>query len=100
MTTEYGRGTCRYGDVGRYTFQCKFHRWEKVVNVDLLSNYACELIFEKYGYDVEKHGEFDRNLGYISRHENEIERIGKKYQWLALYETLARVSDTHQHLSN
>ncbi|RTY78900.1 hypothetical protein EKL28_18100 [Staphylococcus aureus] len=52
------------------------------MNVDLLSNYACELIFEKYGYDVEKHGKFDRNTGYTSRYENNLERIGKKYQWL------------------
>ena len=30
------------------------------------------------------------------RHENKkIERIGKKYQWIALYNILARVSDTH-----
>lgn len=100
MTTEYGRGTCGYGDFGRYTFQSKFHRWENMVNVDLLSNYACELIFEKYGYDVEKHGKFDRNTGYTSRYENNLERIGKKYQWLALYEVLAKVIDNYQYLSN
>ncbi|MDQ8935806.1 hypothetical protein [Acinetobacter rudis] len=100
ITTEYGRGTCGYGDFGRYTFQYKFHRWEKMVNVDLLSNYACELIFEKYGYDVEKHGKFDRNTGYTSRYENNVERIGKKYQWLALYEILAKVIDNYQYHSN
>jgi hypothetical protein len=100
MTTEYGRGTCGYGDFGRYTFQSKFHRWEKVVNVDLLSNFACELIFEKYGYNFEKHGKFDRNTGYTSRYENNVERIGKKYQWLALYETLAIIIDNYQYSSN
>lgn len=100
MTTEYGRGTCGYGDFGRYTFESKFHRWEKVVNVDHLSNYACELIFEKYGYDVEKHGNFDRNTGYSSRYENNVERIGKKYQWLALYEVLAKVGDNYQYPTN
>lgn len=100
MTTEYGRGICGYGDFGRYTFESKFYRWKKIINVDLLSNYACQLIFDKYGYDVEKHGEFDRNIRYTSRYDNDIERIGKKYQWLALFEVLAQVIDSHKCSSN
>lgn len=101
MTTEYGRGICGYGDFGRYTFEAKFHQWESyklgnIINVDLLSNYACQMIFEKFGYTDEKHLKFDREC--YSRHwrrddTNKIERIGKKYQWLALYEILARVMD-------
>jgi len=91
MTTEYGRGTGGYGDFGRYTFQSGLRTWN--VNPNDLSNYAIELIFEKYGYDVEKHGLYDNNLGYHGRKASTIERIGKKYQWLAFYEILARVSD-------
>lgn len=96
MTTEYGRGIGGYGDFGRYTFESKFYGWNKIINIDLLSNYACKLIFDKFGYDVEKHGQFDRDIRYTSRYENGIERIGKKYQWLALYEILAQVIDCHQ----
>jgi hypothetical protein len=81
-----------YGDFGRYTFQRALSSWKLAAN--LLSNLAVEWIFEKYGYDVEKHGEFDRSIGF-GRGRGTIphERIGKKYQWLALYEMLARVSD-------
>lgn len=91
MVTEYGRGICSYGDFGRYTFQSKLHDWEDFDPNDL-SNYACKLIFEEYGYD-EKHGKFDRHANSGNRYKNKKERIGKKYQWIALYEVLARISD-------
>jgi hypothetical protein len=91
MTTEYGRGTGGYGDFGRYTFQSALSSWD--VNPNKLSNLAIEWIFKKYGYDVEKHGVYDNNLDYKGRSASTIERIGKKYQWLALYEMVARVSD-------
>lgn len=56
MTTEYGRGMCMYGDFGRYVFQSRLRNWEDI-NIDKLSNYAVEIIFEKFGYAAEKHGE-------------------------------------------
>ena len=91
MTTEYGRGTGGYGDFGRYTFESALRSWD--VNTNDLSNLAIEWIFEKYGYNVEKHGEYDRNTNSHDRRASTIERIGKKYQWIALYEMVARVSD-------
>jgi hypothetical protein len=92
MTTEYGRGTGRYGDFGRYTFERALKSWD--VNANDLSNLALEWIFEKYGYDVEKHGKFDRKIGSgRGRDTYPHERIGKKYQWIALYEMVARLSD-------
>lgn len=92
MTTEYGRGIAGYGDFGRYTFQSALEEWK--VNPDQLSNLAIEWIFEKYGYDVEKHGEFDRTIGTGRGRDSAYqERIGKKYQWIAFHEMLARVSD-------
>lgn len=103
MTTEYGRGTGGYGDFGRYTFQSAFRNWD--VDSNELSNIVVEWIFDKYGYDVEKHGVHDLNLDPFRRN-NFIERIGKKYQWIGFYEMLARVSDnckkyegygTHKH---
>ncbi|HDR1453391.1 TPA: hypothetical protein QB413_002314, partial [Pasteurella multocida] len=54
------------------------------------------MIFEQFGYDDKKHLEFDRasRSRYWRRDDtSKIERIGKKYQWLALYEILARVMD-------
>ena len=101
MTTEYGRGICRYGDFGRYTFEATFRQWESysfenIINVNLLSNYACKMVFDQFGYDDKKHLKFDQEIKtrYWRRDEDsKIERIGKKYQWLALYEILARVMD-------
>lgn len=95
MVTEYGRGICGYGDFGRYIFESAVDSWEDFDPNDL-SNYACKLIFENYGYDVEKHGKFDRYAWKGDRNENKKERIGKKYQWIALYEILARISDNHK----
>src|SRR5699024_12788639 len=91
MTTEYGRGICGYGDFGRYTFQSALRDWD--VNPDKLSNLAVKWIFEKYGFDAALHGDFDSNLGTGRSRKHQAERIGKKYQWLALHEVLARVSD-------
>jgi hypothetical protein len=91
MSTEYKRGTGGYGDFGRYTFESALRSWD--VNADQLSNLAVEWIFEKYGYDVEKHGVYDSQTGAYGRSAPTIERIGKKYQWIALYEMVARVSD-------
>lgn len=93
MTTEYGRGTGGYGDFGRYVFQSNVSNWRYKFDPQNLSNYACEIIFKKFGYDVKKHGEFDRNLRSSSRSQSATERIGKKYQWMAMYEVISRLAD-------
>ena len=50
------------------------------------------------GWKQELHGQFDRNVNYnrADRSEHKPERIGKKYQWVALYELLARISDNFE----
>lgn len=90
MATEHGR--TMYGDFGRYTFQSALSAWK--VSANDLSNLAIQWIFKNYGYDAELHGAFDRNIG-TGRSRNSVpnERIGKKYQWIALHEMIARVSD-------
>lgn len=90
MTTLVGRDNAGYGDFGRYVFESALENWVNV-NPNLLSNWAIQRVFE-LGYDVEKHGEFDINQGH-GRSSAHNERIGKKYQWIAFYEILARVSD-------
>lgn len=89
MTTEYGRGTARYGDFGRYTFQAALDDWN--VDYDGLGNYAVQRIFE-LGYDPKLFSSFDSEQG-SGRGAGYKERIGKKYQWIIFYELLARVSD-------
>jgi hypothetical protein len=46
------------------------------------------------GWTPERFADFDRRHGISGdRRDHRIERIGKKYQWLALYELLARMAD-------
>lgn len=48
----------------------------------------------QYGWTPERFAEIERNQrGDSSRHDHEIERIGKKYQWCAMYELGARLAD-------
>lgn len=86
----------RYGNFGRYVFEYAFHNWK--IKPQQLSNLAIKWIIEKYGYDIAKHGYFDRFTRY--NENNPIERIGKKYQWIALHEMLARVSDNYPYYEN
>lgn len=92
MFTEHSTIGYSYGDFGRYTFQSALSNWK--IDAEQLSNVAIKLIIDKYGYREAKHGEFDKNIG-SGRGRTTIpnERIGKKYQWLALHELLARVAD-------
>ncbi|RXE57729.1 AVAST type 2 anti-phage system protein Avs2 [Acetivibrio mesophilus] len=53
------------------------------------------------GWSVEKFGRFDsyvERYGNNGRGANKPERIGKKYQWIALYEILARLSDNYKYV--
>lgn len=57
-------------------------------------------VFE-LGYDKEIHGKYDwwvKESGY--RREFKIERIGKKYQWIAFYEIFAILSDNYKYKDN
>ena len=92
MFTEHTTIGFSYGDFGRYIFQSALSNWE--IDAEHLSNLAIKLIIDKYGYREEKHGTFDKGIG-SGRGRSTIphERIGKKYQWMALHELLAIVAD-------
>ena len=86
-----------YGDFGRYTFQAALDKFEAVDIVNLY-HYAMQYIRDTLGYSDQLFSDYDRFIVQrnYSRHENKkTERIGKKYQWIAFYNILARVSDTH-----
>lgn len=92
MFIEHSKIGFSYGDFGRYTFQSALSNWK--IDAERLSNVAIKLIIDKYGYREEKHGAFDREIGSgRGRLTIPNERIGKKYQWMALHELLARVAD-------
>lgn len=96
MKVEYDRegSPGGYGDFGRYIFQSYFSAWEGLDYNDL-KNIAIKRIFS-LGYDVQKHGKYDRKINSRRFSNNKIERIGKKYQWIALYELAAQVSDNYK----
>lgn len=97
MLTESGRsGRFGYGDFGRYTFQSNLRNFKlKNLRIQDLSNYAVKMIIDEMIVDKELFSQVESNLKNIShsRSEHKIERIGKKYQWLALYKILAIVAD-------
>ena len=99
MFTEHTKVGYSYGDFGRYTFQSALSNWK--IDAERLSNLAIKLIIDKYGYREEKHGAFDLKVG-SGRGRSTVpnERIGKKYQWLALLELLARVADNFPKLEH
>ena len=91
MAPEYGvRG---YGDFGRYVFESNLREFGE--NVEMLSNWAIHMIFEEYGYDPKVFVLFDINNTSRNRSHSKIERIGKKYQWIAMYRIMARMMDKY-----
>ncbi|MGG7176391.1 SIR2 family protein [Clostridium paraputrificum] len=96
MQVEYSRDGSPggYGDFGRYVFQRYFSEWDGLDYNDL-KNIAIKKVFDM-GYDVEKHGKYDRNIESGRYRNNTRERIGKKYQWIALYELAAQVADNYK----
>lgn len=96
MKVEYDRegSSGGYGDFGRYTFQSYFSNWDGLDFNDL-KNIAIQRIFS-LGYDVEKHGKYDREIESVRYRNEKVERIGKKYQWIAFYELAAQVADNYK----
>jgi hypothetical protein len=47
------------------------------------------------GYDVKLHGRYDQSSGY-GQSRPDVERIGKKYQWIAFHEILSILADNHK----
>ena len=55
------------------------------------------------GWTAERFGEFDWNLNRHSnygRESRKSERMGKKYQWIAYHEFLARISDNFEFIGD
>ena len=85
-----------YGDFGRYVFQSALHYFD--VDHIMIFNYAMSFIINDLGYKEEWFNKFDSNRGgYYNRHDTmKVERIGKKYQWIAMHNILARISDNYE----
>jgi len=86
-----------YGDFGRYVFQSAA---TKFVGADMVNlyHYAMQFIRDELCYSDTLFSRYDSSLQSYSYDRNnvkKIERIGKKYQWIALFNILARLSDEY-----
>jgi DNA replication protein DnaC len=69
---------------------------QEYFNEDLAKSWILNRVIE-LGWKPELHGEFDKNVNFYRQNilfnANRFERIGKKYQWIALHEFLGMISD-------
>ncbi len=90
-------GMGMYGDFGRYVFQRELRSFE--VDKEQIFNYAMSFILDELGYEEDFFGKYDcecKRYVYNRHNTVKVERIGKKYQWIAMYNILARVSDYYK----
>lgn len=83
-----------YGDFGRYVFQSALRNFD--VDLKQIYNYSISFIINELGYRDEWFTDCDnasQKYNYLRYNGARNERIGKKYQWIAMYNILARVSD-------
>ena len=87
-------GMGMYGDFGRYVFQAALAAFDGF-DVENAYYYALQFIREQLEYKEEYFGEYDSRT-YMRHISKKTERIGKKYQWIAMYHILAKTADAHQ----
>ena len=81
-----------YGDFGRYIFQSALNHFD--VNEYQIFNYAIFHIINELDFSEELFKDYDMFVHRYDRHQTiKTERIGKKYQWITMYNVLARISD-------
>ena len=69
---------------------------ENRFDISLIQRWIFQKILDM-GWTGERFCNFDDDLFAAERNENKPERIGKKYQWIAYNEVLARISDNFQY---
>lgn len=83
-----------YGDFGRYVFQSALNCFD--VNEENIFNCAVDYIINHLNYKEDWFSAYDYrlNMNNVARDNTiKIERIGKKYQWIAMHNILARITD-------
>lgn len=75
--------------------KCEAHKNNRDrLNPEPIKRWIVKRAYE-LGYELKKHGDFDRYLDYYDNSTRRPERIGKKYQWIALHEVIAILSDQY-----
>ena len=74
----------------------KDSRYINSIDKKPIKRWIVKRVFE-LGYDYKIHSSYDRSAeNYNHMSENKVERVGKKYQWIALFEILALISDNYK----
>ena len=107
-----------YGDFGRYVMGAKIHHfsrktlkqrpqtdkgWTRRFSGTIARRYILQRI-RHFGWTPARFGDYEKLLGYGRVREdeesNKVERISKKYQWIALHELLGYLSDHYRMASD
>ena len=98
------------GDFGKYVVGSALRRFSRIpITLKTIPKYRDQAHSEEWGnrwvfqrtvslgWAPENSGDFDHSLKYrrADRSEHKPERFGKKYQWIALQELLARLADNY-----
>ena len=68
------------------------HYWPPPFDSNLVRRWVCKRAHDM-GWTAKQFSQFDRHVGSADRHDHRTERIGKKYQWIALHEALGHLAD-------
>ena len=65
-------------------------------DIEPIKRWIVKRVFD-LGYQATLHGPYESSIqSYNNRSDNKIERIGKKYQWIAFHEAVAMVADNYK----
>lgn len=82
--------------VGKKTFTKAFEDYD----INIARRWIMDRVIG-LGWNPELHEEYDRDRGSFDRLQNSsVERIGKKYQWIALYEFLAMIGSNYYYVQD
>ncbi|MHB1098537.1 MAG: NACHT domain-containing protein [Burkholderiales bacterium] len=68
------------------------HSWPVRMDRMQMRRWVCRRAHD-LGWTPERFSAFDRHIHNVDRMQHRMERIGKKYQWIALHELAARLGD-------
>ena len=107
-------GSGMYGDFGRYVMDAEIHRFSQrtlkqppqadTIRTNGFSGFvARRYILQRimqFGWTSKRFGDYEKDLRHgrmrVDEEENKVERVSKKYQWIALRELLGYLSDHYR----
>jgi len=103
-----------YGDFGRYVMDAEIHHfiprtlkqrpqavkgWERMFSGTIARRYILQRI-RQLGWTPERFGDYEKKTSHgrmrADEENNKVERVSKKYQWIALHELLGYLSDHYR----